>query len=67
MKKLTQIFGLALGCLTLLATAQAAPRLVIDDAEFNFGYVPQNSKISHIFWLRSVGDDSLKILKIVPG
>ncbi len=45
----------------------AAPRLLIENDQFNFGFAPQNSKISHIFWLKSAGDDSLKILKVVPG
>ena len=50
-----------------LSSAFAAPRLTIDENIFNFGYVPQNSKISHVFWLKSTGDDTLKILKVVPG
>ncbi len=45
----------------------AAPRLTMPETEFNFGFVPQNSRISHYFWLYSTGDDSLKILKVVPG
>lgn len=47
--------------------AQAAPHLTIRDATFDFGFVPQHSKISHTFWLLSTGDDTLKITKIVPG
>lgn len=47
--------------------AQAAPHLTIRDAAFDFGFVPQHSKISHTFWLLSTGDDTLKITKIVPG
>ena len=49
------------------ASASAAPRLTIKESVFDFGYVPQNSEISHTFWLHSTGDDSLKILKVVPG
>jgi hypothetical protein len=51
----------------LAAQIQSAPRLILPESEFDFGYVPQNSKISHVFWLKSAGDDSLKILKVVPG
>ncbi len=66
MKKITLLLG---ACILLFATAQvsAAPRLTIPESVFNFGYVPQNSKISHDFWLFSTGDDSLKILKVIPG
>ena len=55
--------------LAALATvsAIAAPRMEISELEFDFGYVPQNSEISHVFWLYNRGDDTLKIDKVVPG
>ena len=56
-----------LGLVAFVTSASGAPRMTISEAEFDFGYVPQNSTISHIFWLHSAGDDSLKILKVVPG
>ncbi|MDX9857031.1 MAG: hypothetical protein RBT76_04535 [candidate division Zixibacteria bacterium] len=58
------------GALLLLFAAgslTAAPRLEIPENTFNFGYVPQNATISHDFWLYSTGDDTLRILRIVPG
>jgi len=51
----------------LVGSLAAAPRMTIPETVFNFGFVPQNSKISHDFWLLSTGDDTLKILKVVPG
>jgi hypothetical protein len=45
----------------------AAPRLDIPEPEFDFGFVPQNAKISHVFWLHSAGTDTLKIIKVNPG
>jgi len=45
----------------------AAPKMTIKESSFDFGTVPQNSTISHIFWLYSTGDDTLKILNVVPG
>lgn len=45
----------------------AAPLMTMSETEFDFGYVPQNSKVSHIFWIHNTGDDSLKILKVIPG
>ena len=47
--------------------ATAAPFLVVDQGEFDFGYVPQNSTISHTFHLQNAGDDTLLIHKVVPG
>lgn len=45
----------------------AAPRLIIPETEFDFGFVPQNAKVSHVFWLYSAGTDTLKIVKVNPG
>ena len=48
-------------------TTKIGPQLTIPESIFEFGYVPQYSTISHVFWLHSTGDDTLRILKIVPG
>jgi len=44
-----------------------APRMTINETEFDFGFVPQNARVSHIFWLYSTGTDTLKILQVNPG
>jgi len=67
MKRTVLTCSLILVMGVLAAQIQGAPRLILTESEFDFGYVPQNSKISHVFWLKSAGDDSLKILKVVPG
>jgi hypothetical protein len=51
----------------LAASSPATPRLVLGETTFNFGAVPQNSKVSHVFWLHSAGEDTLQILKVVSG
>ena len=58
---------LLLMILMVTGLAQASPHLTIKDAAFDFGFVPQHSKISHVFWLYSTGDDTLKITKVQPG
>jgi len=35
--------------------------------KFDFGYLPKHSKVSHIFWLKNIGNDSLEIIRIKPG
>jgi len=63
-----QIAGLILLALVLITTSVfSAPHMSLPETEFNFGYVPQQSKVSHEFWIHSDGDDSLKIIKVVPG
>lgn len=61
---------LAASLAVLLVTAgavQAAPKLSIPQDTFDFGYVPQNSSISHVFWLHSTGEDTLRVERVVPG
>lgn len=53
--------------LIVAGSAFAVPRLTIDESNFDFGYAPQHSKVSHVFWLKSTGDDTLKILNVRPG
>ncbi len=47
--------------------AMAKPELTITSSQFDFGYAPYNTKISHSFWLFSTGDETLKIEKIITG
>ena len=66
--KTYKALAIALVVLVILASGlQAAPKMTIPVNEFDFGYAPQHSKLSHTFWLYSTGTDSLKILKVKPG
>ena len=56
-----------LAVLFLASQVFAVPKMVIPNDSFDFGFIPQDSKVSHVFWIKSVGDDSLKVLKVVPG
>lgn len=67
MKKLITTTAVVLALALLAPLVFGAPVMVIPETEFDFGYVPQNSKISHVFWIHAAGDDSLKIEKVVPG
>ena len=43
------------------------PRIQLSETEFSFGRVTQGSSISHIFWIRNVGADTLRIKDVKPG
>lgn len=58
---------LAILILLLVSQAMAVPKMYLPVEKFDFGFAPQDSKISHVFWIKSVGDDSLKILNVKPG
>ena len=67
MKKATLLMFILIFTFGLFGNALADPAMTIPESVFDFGYVPQHSKISHVFWLHSTGTDSLKILKVKPG
>lgn len=48
-------------------TLSAGPEMEITNDEFSFGIAPQHARVSHVFWIKSVGDDTLRITKVVPG
>jgi len=67
MKKNLLILIMVFGLLLLFNIVQGAPRLTLPETTFDFGYAPQNAKLTHVFWLHSTGDDTLKILRVKPG
>jgi len=42
-------------------------RIQVSAEEFDFGRVPQGASISHIFWLKNIGEDTLRITDVKPG
>lgn len=58
---LTLIFVLS------VSSVFAGPQVHVPDSTFDFGKVVQNVTVSHSFWIHSVGDDTLRITRIVPG
>lgn len=42
-------------------------RMLLSEKEFDFGVAPQQAYISHSFWLKNVGQDTLEIIQIKPG
>jgi len=64
MKKVLIVLFILCG---IAATALANPKIKIQDPYFNFGHVPQNSTVSHDYWIRNIGTDTLKITKVKPG
>ncbi len=67
MKRFTAILIAFIMVLGIFSIATAQPKMAIPESAFDFGYVPQHSKISHVFWLHSTGTDTLKILNVRPG
>lgn len=57
---------LLLGMVIALATGvifaqQRGPKALVVEPRFDMGYMPQNAKVSHTFWINNIGTDSLRI------
>lgn len=64
MKKAVLIFAIVTG---VAALAFADPRIVIPEKSWDFGYVPQKGTFTHDYWIKNVGTDTLRIIKVRPG
>ena len=53
--------------LAFMTSLSAAPKLELPETSFNFGKTVQRHKVNHTFWIKSTGDDTLRISKIDPG
>ena len=40
------------------------PKIEFSERIWDFGRVPQNSTVSHIFWIKNVGSDTLKGISV---
>jgi hypothetical protein len=66
MNKIAILTGLFFLIITAVSAA-AEPGIKINGEAFDFGFVPQKSKVAHIFWLKSVGDTTLQIKTVKPA
>jgi hypothetical protein len=47
-----------------LSAQQKGPHLLVVQPSFDFGFVPDSSKVAHTFWLNNIGTDTLKIFNV---
>ena len=64
MRKLILTATLILGMVCL---AQADPKIFLPEISYDFGHVPQNSTLTHDYWIKNIGTDTLKIIRVKPG
>ena len=58
------ITGLTLG---LAASGSTQPAVQLSEPGFNFGKTAQHAIITHTFWIKSTGTDTLRITHVEPG
>jgi len=61
------ICSVILPAVLIAGSALAAPKLEVSETEFDFGFVPQHARVTHLFWLKSTGDATLNISEVDPG
>lgn len=66
-KHIIKVLLIQVFLLVLAGVALAGAGIEILDATFNFGKVAQHANITHKFWIKSTGTDTLVIGKVVPG
>jgi hypothetical protein len=47
--------------------AFAEPKIEILEPRWDFGHVPQQSVLTHDYWIKNIGTDTLKIVRVKPG
>ena len=45
----------------------AAPKIEVKETHWDYGYAPQNTALSHSYWIKNAGDDTLNIIDVKPG
>lgn len=53
--------------LAFWSASLADPKLTVPEPRWDFGFVPQNSKLTHDYWVKNTGDDTLRIIRVKPG
>jgi len=51
----------------LCSTVFAGAKISVPEKEWDFGAVPQQSTVSHEYWIKNIGDDTLRNIVVKPG
>lgn len=66
-KYLTALSAVAALACTAIAQEQTGPRLKCSTEIFDFGFVPQSATVSHTYWVRNSGTETVEIKQIKPN
>lgn len=53
--------------MAIASLAFADPKIVVPEQTWDFGHVPQNGTLSHDYWVKNGGTDTLRIVNVKPG
>jgi len=59
---------IAIGAVLFLPHSKAGPpKISFSETSWDFGRTPQQSHVSHTFWIKNIGGDTLRIINVKPG
>lgn len=47
--------------------SKGKPTAYFSETQFNFGRIPPGSVVTHVFWVKNIGTDTLRIINVRPG
>ncbi len=61
--------SLAIGLFTaaIYSSVLGGAVISVPEKEWDFGVVPQQSTVSHEYWIKNIGDDTLRNIIVKPG
>ncbi len=65
--RVTRMLPMLGAALIVAGSAAAGPEISISETEFIFGLAPQNAKVTHTFWIHSIGTEAVNIERIQTG
>jgi hypothetical protein len=62
-----KLLAVAILVFSLPIVSLARPKISVPETHWDFGIVPQNATVSHDYWVKNIGNDTLRILDVRPG
>jgi hypothetical protein len=66
-KTITLLLMMTLALSGMASGQQLGSKALVVEPTFDFGYIPQNAKVSHTYWVSNLGTDTLRIFNVKPG
>jgi hypothetical protein len=61
-----KLLAMAAAIAAIPVMAMAGPKIVVPETSWDFGFVPKNGTMSHPYWIKNIGDDTLRV-NVKPG
>lgn len=66
-KTITLLLMMAMALSGIASGQQLGSKALVVEPTFDFGYIPQQAKVSHTYWVSNLGTDTLRVFNVRPG